>query len=158
MVPRTVRKHVISELDKRVNNGALVYPLEVVDELERASGEIAKKGSPDLPFAWAKKNEAAATRYGHLLDGAKEVLKKVPKLIDPDKVSVGGLDEADPHVIALAVRLKAEGHEVTIVTDDSVTKAKKMSLADAAGVFQMPSVTMRTFLVSEGIWDGEEGT
>jgi len=157
-VPRQVRKHVMVELDKRVNDSTLVYPPEVLGELERVTDEITKKSSSDVPFTWVKRNEVKATRYGHLYDGAREVLKKVPNLIDPEKVSVGGRDDADPHVVALALRLKAEGYDVTIITDDVRPKSKKMSLADAAGVFRIPSVTMRTFLVSEGIWDGQEGT
>src|SRR5438128_10103177 len=73
-VPRKVRRQVTSELDNRVNTDSLVYPPEVLGELERVTDEISKKGNPDEPFAWAKKNEARATHYGHLYDGARQVL------------------------------------------------------------------------------------
>src|SRR5439155_22490866 len=91
-------------------------------------------------------------------DGAKAVLARVPNLIDPEKVSTTGIDDADPHVIALAVYLKNEGEDVTIITEDVNSTPKNTRLADAAGVFKIPCVRFRTFLVTEGIWDGREGT
>ncbi len=145
-------------MDARVANGSLVYPPEVVGELERVAGEISKKGNVDPPYAWAKSNEAMATRYGRLFSGARAVLDRIPNLIDPDKVAVGDVDDADPYVIALALRLMADGDDATIITEDYQTRPKKIALADAAGVFRVPCVRFRTFLVTEGIWDGREGT
>jgi len=84
------------------------------------------------------------------------VLARVPNLIDAQKVAVGGIDDADPYVIALALTLKVDGHEVTIITQDVNTKPTKTALADAAGVFGIPCVRFHTFLVTEGIWDGRE--
>jgi hypothetical protein len=81
-----------------------------------------------------------------------------PNLIDPDKVSIDGTDEADPHVIALAVHLKNEGENVSIITEDFNSTPKKTGLADAAGVFGIPCIRFRTFLITEAIWDGVEGT
>jgi hypothetical protein len=156
-VPNSVRGRVTAALDARVASDALIYPPEVIGELERAAEEISKKGSPDPPYAWAKKNEMKATRYGRLYADARAILDKVPNLIDPDKVAVGDVDDADPYVIALAVKLKVQGDDVTIITDDYQTKPKKMALADAAGVFRIPCVRFRTFLITEGIWDGREG-
>ena len=46
------------------------------------------------------------------------VLDRVENLIDPEKVSVDGVDDADPHVIALGVHIKSEGDDVTILTED----------------------------------------
>ena len=46
----------------------------------------------------------------------------------------------------------------TIITEDITSKPKKIALADAAGVFRIPSVRFRTFLMTEAIWDGLEGT
>lgn len=157
-IPRSVRPHVIGELDSRATAGVIVYPPEVLGELERAADEIEKKGRGDPPLAWAKKHELNGTRFGHLFDGARAVLDRVENLIDPSKVSVGGIDDADPHVIALAVHLKNEGEDVTIITEDFNSTPRKTGLADAAGVFRIPCVRFRTFLVTEGIWDGREGT
>jgi hypothetical protein len=134
-VPRVVRNRVLAELDGRATAGYLLYPPEVLGELERAAEEVKSKGQPDLPLAWARKHEANGTRYGHLLDDAKKVLARIPSLIDPDKISIDGTDDADPHVIALALFVQAEGHEVRIVTEDSTTTPRKTALTDAAGVF-----------------------
>jgi hypothetical protein len=159
-LPASVRARVVSELDGRAMAGMIVYPPEVFGELARAAEDIQHKGrTSDLPFEWAKRHELNGTRYGHLLDGAKEVLRQVENLIDPEKVSVDGIDDADPHVIALAVYLKeVESHEATIITEDFNTTPKKTGLADAAGVFRIPCVRFRTFLITQAIWDGKEGT
>jgi hypothetical protein len=61
-------------------------------------------------------------------------------------------------VIALAVHLKNDNEDVTIITEDFNSTVKKTGLADAAGVFGIPCVRLRTFLMTEGIWDGVEGT
>jgi rRNA maturation endonuclease Nob1 len=156
-IPKPARTRVIAELDSRAASGVIVYPPEVLAELERAADEIRKKGQSDLPLVWAKKHELNGTRYGHLFDGAKAVLKRVENLIDPAKVSVNGIDDADPHVIALAVYMREEeNHDVTIITEDFNTSPKKTGLADAAGVFGIACVRLRTFLITEGIWDGRD--
>ena len=86
------------------------------------------------------------------------MLNRVPTLIDPDKVSVEGTDDADPHVIALALYVRGEGHDVRIITEEIHTTPKKTALTDAAGIFGIGCMRFRTFLISEGIWDGKEGT
>jgi hypothetical protein len=155
-IPKSVRTKVLSGLDSLCDGDALVYPPEVLAELERYAGS---KEGPDLPLKWARKNETKGTRFGCLLDGAKQVLARVPLLIDYKKVAVGGIDDADPHVVALGVELRARKEEVLIVTNDFHTRPTRTSLADAAGVFGLPTVTLRTFLVDvERIWDGKEGT
>jgi len=143
-----VRGRVLKELSQRVQNGSILFPPEVLGELGRRDDEAYK---------WAHENEAEATRFGRLYEEAKEVLGKVPDLVDPNKVAVGGVDEGDPYVIALAVKLKREGHEVTIITEDYSQKPNRTALADAAGVFGIPCVRFRTYLKQEGIWDGVEG-
>jgi hypothetical protein len=157
-VPGVLRQKIIAELDSRARTGHIIYPPQVIGELERAAEEIKSKGHPDLPLTWAKKHEANGTRYGHLLDGAKAVLARIPNLIDPDKVSIDGTDDADPHVIALALYVQAKQHEVRIITEDITTTPKKTALTDAAGLFGIGCVRFRTFLISETIWDGREGT
>lgn len=157
-LPLRVRRRIVAELDSRAMTGAIVFPPEVLGELARAAETIKKKGASDPPLAWAKKHELNGTRYGHLLDGAKAVIRRVENLIDASKVSVEGIDDADPHVIALAVHLKSEGEDVTIIAEDFNSTPRKTGLADAAGVFGIPCVRFRTFLITEQIWDGKEGT
>ena len=45
-----------------------------------------------------------------------------------------------------------------IITEDITTTPKKTALTDAAGLFGIGCIRIRTFLISEGIWDGKEGT
>jgi hypothetical protein len=157
-LPRHIRTRAVAELDSRATAGQIIYPPEVLGELERAAEDIKKSGRTDRPLAWAKNHEPNGTRYGHLPDGAKAVLDRVPSLIDPDKISIDGMDDADSHVIALAIYVRAEGEDVRIITEDIITTPKKTALTDAAGVFGLGCVRSRTFLISEGIWDGKEGT
>ena len=50
-LPTIVRGRVLRMLDARVNDGSLIFPPEVVDELQRMTDEISKKGV-DLPYDW----------------------------------------------------------------------------------------------------------
>lgn len=143
---------VYTELDDWVHRGAMVFPPQVLSELNRFTEQIQKKRGLDPPFSWAKRNESKATRYGPMHDGAKVVLERVPDLIDPDKVSVGGVDDADPYIVALALALVTENHAVTIITEDFNTTPAKVALADAAGLFRIPTVRVRTFLKDEEMW------
>ena len=154
-LPVTVRARVVGHLNDLVENGSIVYPPEVVSELERVTEKMTP---PDIPFDWAKSNSTNATRFGHLFEEVRQVLARVEDLVDPKKVSIGGIDDADPHVVALGVKLRRDGEEVTIITEDYNSKPTKTSLADAAGVFRVPCVRFVTFLKTEQIWDGREGT
>jgi hypothetical protein len=149
-VPNSVRRRVLDELDSRARTGSIVYPPEVLGELERAAEDIRRKNRPDLPFAWAKKHALNGTRFGHLFDGARAVLARVENLIDPNKVSVDGIDDADPHVIALAIHLKSDGDDVRIISEDFNSSPKKTGLADAAGVFGIPCVPVSHVLGNRG--------
>jgi hypothetical protein len=151
-------QRVYRELDSWVHRGALTYPPQVLGELQRGADTIVKKRpGGDPPLTWAKKNETTACRFGPCLEGARLVLNRVSNLIDPDKVSIGGVDDADPYVIATAVTIRDEGHVVTIVTEDFITTPHKTALADAAGLFLVPTVRARTFLRDEEIWLGGAG-
>jgi rRNA maturation endonuclease Nob1 len=139
------RVHVFSQMGTLVNGGRLVFPKQVVHELERAADPL----SPDAQYKWAKQNEAKATARVPSLDEVKEVLRNVPKVLDPDKDT--GAEEADPYVLAIAVRLRAEGRDARIVTEEAKDIPRKMSLRTAAGLLGVPSVPLRAFLQFEGI-------
>ena len=155
ILPAVNLQRVYRDLGSWVHRGALTYPPQVLGELQRGADAIAKKRTGgDPPLIWAKENETTACRFGLCLQGARLVLKRVPNLIDPEKVSIGGVDDADPYVIATAVAIREEGHVVTIVTEDFITTPQKTALADAAGLFLVPTVRARTFLRDEEIWPG----
>ena len=106
---------VFASLGALAQEGRLVYPKQVVDELERA----ADPQSPDAQYQWAKQNEAKASERTPSLDEVKEVLNNVPTVLDPDKDM--GVEEADPYVLAVAVRLRAEGKEARVITENQRT-------------------------------------
>lgn len=157
-IPKKVRPRVLVALDRLVEAGVLFFPVQVIGELQRWSDGVVN-GNPDVSLEWARKNESKATQHGLLLSEAKAVLAQVPDLIDPTKVSVGGVDEADPYVVALAARLKQEGGgDITVVTEDQSKRPRRTSLANAAGVFLLPSINLRTLLIfEEKILDSENG-
>ncbi len=68
------KMHVFSRMATLVNGGRLVFPKQVVNELERA----ADRESPDAQYKWAKQNDAKATECAPSLDEVKEVLRNVP--------------------------------------------------------------------------------
>src|SRR5712691_11409372 len=103
-VPKANIREVYAELSKLVAQGRLVFPRRVVGELEEWDNP---NSAPDLPLQWARTNEAEAVRFNPPLDYWKRAMTEVPDVIDPDKT---GEDEADPHVLALAVYLTEQGH------------------------------------------------
>ena len=143
-IPHDHRDHVLAALDDMVKNDLLFFPPEVLGELER---HVMKS---DVAFTWAQKNATKATRYGHLFEKAKNVLAKIPNLIDPDKVS--DVDFADPHVIGLAQGLVEDGHTPTVITNDTKLTPKKISLAAGAGAFGFPALPLLVFLQTQNIF------
>jgi len=129
-----------------VQREGVVYPKEVVDELRR----VADPKAPDPQYLWAKQNEAKACQELVSLDEVKEVLAAVPKVLDPDKDM--GVEEADPYVLALAIRLRGQGKDARIVTDEKNDYPRKMSLRTAAGLLGVPSVPLLAFLEFENIY------
>jgi Domain of unknown function (DUF4411) len=148
LVPRADQLKVFGKLDSLITSDALVYPAQVVDELERYSD--TSSGNPDLPFQWAKRNQARATRHGPQFEKVREVLAhpQVRNIVDPDKA---GVDEADPYVLGLAIYLKDQG-EVTVITEERRDRPGKLSMNTACGLLRMYCLSMEPFLAEQGIW------
>ena len=124
----------------------MVYPPEVLDELERNTDPKA----PDEQYQWAKANATPAHRRAQCdLDDVKFVLAQVPTVLDPEKDS--GVEEADAYVLAVARRLRSEGVDARIVTQESRDTPSKMSMSTAAGVLGIPCVPLKAFLTAESI-------
>ncbi|MBU6435571.1 MAG: DUF4411 family protein, partial [Nitrospirae bacterium] len=83
------------------------------------------------------------------LETVRAVLAEVPEILDPDK---DGVEEADPYVLALAMRLQNEGYQVTILTEERKDRPDKMSMNTACGVLRIPCLPVETFLSRNGIW------
>lgn len=144
-IENTRKKEVFESMSILVDAGRIVFPKQVVDELER----VADPHSPDAQYQWAKQNEAKAAEYAPSFEQVKDVLAAVPRVLDPEKDA--GAEEADPYLLALAVRLRAEGKDARIVTEEIRDRPRKMSLNTACGLVGVPSVPLRAFLQFEGI-------
>ena len=73
----------------------------------------------------------------------------MPNALDPSEDP--GAEEADPCVLAAARKLRDEGFDARIVTQESRDTPTKMSLNTAAGVLGVPSTPLRGLLAAEGI-------
>jgi uncharacterized protein DUF4411 len=144
-IENSKKPEVFAQMSLLVENGRLVFPKQVVGELERA----ADPNAPDAQYQWAKQNEAKASAPEPALDEVKSVLAKVPTVLDADKDT--GVEEADPYVLAVAVRLRSEGKDSRIVTEETRDTPRKMSLRTAAGLLGVPSVPLKAFLQFERI-------
>ncbi len=103
-----------------VGRGKLVFPSEVHREL--TDSEIIKH--PDMPGAWA----ARAWRLMKPKPSTdertvQEVLGAHPDLTDVDAPR----DQADLHVVALAIKLARAGNAVQVVADEKETRALQMA-------------------------------
>ena len=139
------QKVIFARLDELVQDGALFYPEQVVTELSM-TGAIAS-GKPFPPYYWAKNNKQQACRHGQVFEALQQVLAhpQARRVLDPEKTH--GADEADPHVLALALFLKMKGANVTVVTEDRRDKPFKLSVQSACGILQLWSMPVRPFLV-----------
>ncbi len=134
---RTRESKVLTRLGERAASGNLIFPPEVLGELERGAAD-----APDAPLLWARANRAFAERKANL-ETVKAVLKVAPDVLDPDIPH----EQADPYVLALAMDQQGLGlYEVTIVTDDRRDKPGKLSLATAARMLRIPSVPLHAFV------------
>ena len=143
------REQIFRRMTELVTEGRLAYPPQVVAELERS----AQPKSPDPQFVWAKQNASTAHRTGGCsLDDVREVLAEVPEVLDPNKDT--GPDEADPYVLAIARKLRVDGTDARVVTEERRDTESKMSMNTAAGILGIPSVPLAAFLKVEKIVPG----
>ena len=144
-VPHELRAAVYVALSALVNDGRLVFPTQVVKELKRDSGVRP----PDQACAWALDVEATACASPPSLDQVKSVLAIVPDILDHMKDS--GEEEADPYVLALALRCRAEDQDARVVVQEIRDTPRKLSLNTACGMLGIPSVPLLGLLRAEGI-------
>jgi hypothetical protein len=146
-IPNSVRSRVFSGLDSLVDKGFLIYPSEVVVELER----YVDPKDPDTQFQWAKRNQQKACRHGPQLELVRKVLAhpQVRRVLDPDKVST---EEADPYVLALALHIKQDSTAI-VITEEVRDTPTKMSLTTACGLLKLYRLSLEAFLVEQGIYE-----
>lgn len=144
-IENSKKEMVFGRMGTLVKEGRLIFPVQVVDELER--GTDAQ--SPDRQYEWAKEHEDKATERAPSFEKLREILATVPTVLDPDKDT--GVEEADPYILAMAVVLLEEGKDARMVTEETRDVARKMSLRTAAGLLGVPAVPLKAFLQFEGI-------
>lgn len=143
------RERVFEALSALVAEGRLFFPRAVLAELKR---DLSDKRRLDAPCAWAMKVEAEACKISITLAEVKAVLAIVSDIMDPAKES--GVDEADPYVLALAVKLRGDGHDARVVTEETKDSPKKLSLNTACGILGVPSTPLRGLLRAAGVLSG----
>jgi hypothetical protein len=137
---------VFKELTKRVVTGQIIYPVEVITELKQTQGS-----TPFYPYEWADGHRTVATPKTSLFDDVKQLLKdpQIKLVLDPSKT--GPPEEADPYVLALALRRKQKGEEVVVLSQERRDRPRKLSVNTACGLLRLYCLPMEAFLVQEGI-------
>ena len=145
VVSVTSLARVQKKLSALVDSGELLFPAEVVDELERHE----RRHDPILD--WVRATRPTATRFCPQYESLRKVLEHpIARLVlDSDKAS--GSDEAYPHVLALAISLK-ERAEVTVITEETKDRPGHVSMTTACGVLRLVRVPMEAFLIERKIW------
>jgi predicted nucleic acid-binding protein len=89
--PRDIFPSLWEKLESLIEEGVLVAPTEVKDELQKTDDDLAK---------WAREHKALFVKMDAALQArVKEVLREHPGLVDASKT----IPDADPFVIALAL-------------------------------------------------------
>ena len=70
----------------------------------------------------------------------------------PNPNQAKGSDDADPHVLALALYLQRQGHTPVVVTQESNKPYPQIALNVAAGALNLPSVHLYAMLLMNKIW------
>lgn len=110
-IENSKKENVFKGMGALVHEGRLVFPKEVVDELER----WADPQSPDPQYKWAKQHEEKATGRAPSVEEIKAILSTVPTVLDPEKDT--GVEEADPYVLAVAVRLRCHSEQQPVCSE-----------------------------------------
>ena len=133
-------------MTRLVDAGELVFPTEVDAELER----FRKPGADDPIGDWVATSKRQATRFGPQFEHVKTVLAdpQTRRVVDPDK---DGVDEADPHVLALALALR-EKADVVVIAEETKDRPDKLSMATACGVLRLVRLPVSAFLYERNIW------
>jgi hypothetical protein len=147
-IPRGARAGVFEALTRLASAGRLVFPNQVLKELQRDTGNLP----PDAACQWAVSVEPMACANELSLDDVKAVLVEAADILDQKKDS--GVDEADPYVLALARKLRNDGHDARVVVQEVRDTPTKLSLNTACGMLGIPSVPLLGLLRTERIPHG----
>ncbi len=98
----------------------------------------------DLPAGWVS---FVSTRLVHPVEAMAPFIGRV-MAVAGNVIEQNALnDPADPYVLALALQLQADGHNVCVVTEDRRDRLpKKISMATAADRLGLPWCDLQAFL------------
>lgn len=140
-----VRPTLYARLTFLAGEGRIRLPREVVDEMKRG----AQPRHRDEALEWVVAREAQICGVEPTVEELRAIMQEVGDVVDHEKDS--GEDDADPYVLALAVKLQAGGLRVRVVTEDRKDRQRKVSLTTAAGILGVPCVPLSGFMRAEGI-------
>jgi hypothetical protein len=129
-VPSEEQVIVFDELTSRVAAGTLTFPRQVFDEFERPRYKHTK----DHGWDWVKKNVGHCRGHEPLHTYVQQVLSdpQVQRVLDPDKDH----EEADPYLLALALKLRANGSKVGIITEMQGQGQRSFRLRTRVGSYE----------------------
>lgn len=145
------RQEVLTKFSHLCDQGRLVFPQEVVDELKNG----AKTGRPDPPLTWAKENKRLGCRFGRCYAELSIVMNDPIAQLTPDPDQTAGEDDADPHVLATALKVASLGGHPIVVTQESRKVPPQVPLNVAAGSLGLPSINLYALLIAISIWTGD---
>lgn len=140
-----LRSRLYPRLTILAMEGKLRAPKQVLDEMRRG----AQTRHRDEALEWAIEHEVRLTAVETSVGEQQAVMGEVGDVVDHERDTVA--DDADPYVLALALKLQQQGLAVRIVTEDRRDRLRKVSLTTAAGILGIPCVPLSGFLRAEGI-------
>ena len=145
LVHKDYRNVVFNELGELCTQGRLLFPLEVEKQL-------AKFKKPDPPLIWSQENKKSGCRLGSSDDEFKIVTNHPAAKFTPDLDQAFEEDDADPHVLATALKVGSLGRQATVVTEESNKKPPQLPLNVATGSLGLPSINLYALLLLIGAW------
>lgn len=126
-------------LEDLVETGNIAFPKQI-------KVEVTDIAHPDAPGVWA---DGVWPAMKHPQEPEPVYLAKVMSspaaaVVDPNKTR----EDGDPYLIALALQLIDEGHDVCVVTNDTRTNPTRISLAAACDHVDVPWCDLDEFLSS----------
>lgn len=110
--PPGLRRELLDEMARMVEEGSLCFPRQVFNELTSHSED-------DFLARWAREvHSRVRYHYAPPESIVREVLTRQPLLADPRKTGV----DADPYIVAQALAIRRDGMSVTVVTRDRVDR------------------------------------